>query len=41
MPWYGYSLGAWTEQDEEEAALAVRGDYFATGTKQTGQRKKT
>ncbi len=41
MPWYGYSLGAWTEQDEEEAALAVKGEYFVTGTKQTGQRKKT
>ena len=41
MPWYGYSLGAWTQQDEEEAALAVSGEYFATGTKQTGQRKKT
>ena len=41
MPWYGYSLGAWTQQDEEEAALAVKGEYFATGTKQTGQRKQT
>jgi UbiD family decarboxylase len=41
MPWYGYSLGAWTQQDEEEAALAVKGDYFLTGTKQTGQRKKS
>jgi UbiD family decarboxylase len=41
MPWYGYSLGAWTQQDEEEAALAVKGDYFATGAKQTGQRRKT
>ena len=41
MPWYGYSLGAWTRQDEEEATLAVKGDYFLTGTKQTGQRKKT
>jgi 4-hydroxy-3-polyprenylbenzoate decarboxylase len=40
MPWYGYSLGAWTAEDAEEAQLAVQGDYFATGTKQTGQRKK-
>src|SRR5262249_49113324 len=40
MPWYGYSLGAWTKEDEEEAALAVRGDYFVTGKKQTGQRQK-
>ena len=29
------------KQDEEEADLAVKGDYFETGTKQTGQRKKT
>jgi 4-hydroxy-3-polyprenylbenzoate decarboxylase len=41
MPWYGYSLGAWTQLDEEEATLAVKGDYFATGTKQTGQRRKS
>jgi 4-hydroxy-3-polyprenylbenzoate decarboxylase len=40
MPWFGYSLGAWTQEDEEEAALAVRGDYFITGAKQTKQRVK-
>ena len=40
MPWYGYSLGAWTKQDEEEAELAVKGDYFVTGEKQTKQRVK-
>ena len=41
MPWYGYSLGAWTKQDEDEADLAVKGDYFETGAKQSGQRKKS
>ena len=40
MPWYGYSLGAWTEEDEAEASLAVKSEYFATGKKQTGQRQK-
>ncbi|HEX2227755.1 MAG TPA: UbiD family decarboxylase [Candidatus Binatia bacterium] len=40
MPWYGYSLGAWSEEDEEEAALAVQSEYFTTGKKQTGQRRK-
>jgi UbiD family decarboxylase len=40
MPWYGYSLGAWTEEDEAEASLAVKSEYFATGKKQTGQRRK-
>jgi 4-hydroxy-3-polyprenylbenzoate decarboxylase len=41
MPWYGYSLGAWTTEDEEEAELAVKGEYFATGEKQTKQRIKS
>jgi len=27
MPWYGYSLGHWNEEDEENAESAVRGDY--------------
>ncbi len=27
MPWYGYSLGYWSEEDEENAESAVRGDY--------------
>jgi len=39
-PWYGYSLGAWSKQDEEEAALAVKGDYYLTGEKITRQRVK-
>lgn len=29
-PWHGYPLGYWTEQDEREADLAVRGDYWKT-----------
>ena len=27
MPWYGYSLGYWSEEDEENAELAIRGEY--------------
>ena len=27
MPWYGYSLGHWDEEDVENAESAVRGDY--------------
>jgi hypothetical protein len=27
MPWYGYSLGHWSEEDVENAELAVKGDY--------------
>ena len=33
MPWYGYSLGAWTQEDEAEAEVALRGDHFVTGEK--------
>lgn len=39
-PWYGYSLGQWDEELDAEAALAVQGDYFLTGEKLAGQRKK-
>ena len=41
MPWYGYSLGAWTEQDEDEANVAVKSDYFVTGEKQSKNRVKS
>ncbi|HLC30320.1 MAG TPA: UbiD family decarboxylase [Dehalococcoidia bacterium] len=37
-PWYGYSLGNWTAENEEEAAMAVRGDYYATGEKLAARR---
>ena len=30
-PWYGYTLGAWTKEDEDEAAIAVRGEHFVDG----------
>jgi len=40
MPWYGYSLGAWTREDEEEAELALRGEHFVTGEKAKGRRVK-
>jgi 4-hydroxy-3-polyprenylbenzoate decarboxylase len=39
-PWFGYSLGAWTAEDEEEAAMAVRGEYFATGENAKNRRVK-
>ncbi len=31
-PWYGYELGAWTEQNVREAELATLGRYLETGT---------
>jgi len=40
VPWYGYSLGAWGPEDEEEAELALRGEHFITGEKATSRRVK-
>jgi 4-hydroxy-3-polyprenylbenzoate decarboxylase len=39
-PWYGYSLGAWTKEDEEEAELALKGEHFVTGEKAKNRRVK-
>lgn len=32
-PWYGYSLGYWTKEEEEEAELALKGEHYQTGEK--------
>lgn len=32
-PWFGYNLGYWTKEDEENAELLVKGDYRAVGRK--------
>ncbi len=32
-PWYGYSLGAWSKENEEEADLALKGESYQTGLK--------
>lgn len=39
-PWYGYSLGQWDEELEEEARLAVAGDHSKTGEKLKTRRVK-
>jgi 4-hydroxy-3-polyprenylbenzoate decarboxylase len=39
-PWYGYSLGYWTEEFEEESDLALKGEHYITGEKLAKQRKK-
>lgn len=39
-PWYGYSLGSWTDEDETEAQLAIQGDHYITGEKLARQRIK-
>ncbi len=39
-PWFGYSLGEWSEEFDRAAALAVKGDYFETGKAIAKRRRK-
>jgi 3-polyprenyl-4-hydroxybenzoate decarboxylase len=39
-PWFGYSLGEWSEEFEHAAELAVQSDYFETG-KQIAKRRRS
>jgi UbiD family decarboxylase len=39
-PWFGYSLGAWTEDLEREAQRAVKGDYWETGRLAAQRRRR-
>jgi 4-hydroxy-3-polyprenylbenzoate decarboxylase len=39
-PWYGYSLGEWSEDLEQAAQRAVKGDYFETGELLAKRRRK-
>ncbi|MEA2988982.1 MAG: hypothetical protein QOG83_1693 [Alphaproteobacteria bacterium] len=39
-PWWGYSLGHWTAEEEHEADLAVQGRHYETGEKQKQGRRK-
>ena len=39
-PWYGYNLGNWSEENEQQAELAVRGEYYQTGEVLAQRRKK-
>ena len=38
-PWFGYSLGEWSEQLDAAADAAVRGDYFEYGKKLVERRR--
>ena len=40
VPWYGYSLGQWDDELDEEAQLAVQGRHFETGEKLRKRREK-
>lgn len=38
VPWHGYSLGWWTEENKAEAELALKGKYYQTGEKLAQER---
>jgi 4-hydroxy-3-polyprenylbenzoate decarboxylase len=38
--WHGYNLGFWSQENEDEALAAVKGDYYQTGEKLAGRREK-
>jgi len=40
QPWFGYSLGEWSEEFDEAAERAVKGDYFVTGEIIAQRRRK-
>jgi 4-hydroxy-3-polyprenylbenzoate decarboxylase len=40
VPWYGYNLGHWTQEDQEGAELALKGEHYKTGEKIARKRKK-
>lgn len=40
-PWYGYSLGDWSPELDEEASLAALGEYWKTGEKSARERRST
>jgi 4-hydroxy-3-polyprenylbenzoate decarboxylase len=40
QPWYGYSLGEWSDEFDEAAERAVKGDYFVTGEMIAKRRRK-
>jgi hypothetical protein len=39
-PWFGHTLGYWTEELEKEADLAVKGEHYLSGEKWSRRRKK-
>lgn len=39
-PWYGYSLGAWTAEDVEEAQAPIDGEYYKIGEKQARNKRE-
>ncbi len=39
-PWWGYNLGYWSDEYDEWANLAVKGEYYQTGETRAQNRLK-
>ncbi len=39
-PWFGYSLGYWSAEEEEQAQLALQGRHYITGERFAREREK-
>ena len=39
-PWWGRNLGYWSEEDEDQASMAVKGEYYKTGEVLSKRRKQ-
>jgi 4-hydroxy-3-polyprenylbenzoate decarboxylase len=40
VPWYGYSLGFWPDEYEEQARLALEGEHYKVGEILAARRSK-
>ena len=38
-PWWGYNLGHWSPEEDEQAMMSVRGDYKGVGDILAKQRR--
>lgn len=39
-PWFGYELGYWSEEERDEAELALAGKHYEVGERAEKNRKK-
>ena len=39
-PWFGYSLGQWTKENDEEAELKLKDEHYKIGKKLAARRIK-
>lgn len=40
-PWWGYDLGYWSQEHDNEASLATKGEYYKTGERLAQKRRPT